>query len=140
MSIMYLASFIATSGVRLSGLLVVSLSSSVLTFHWTIVIFRRKMESNRVFLGIPGYGRSGMSICIIVHVIKAACKYVEVVLAFAGYHQQSLGGLTVVIQRQKCIQTAPNDTAYTRWSCHSGLANPVQIVSTPPAPSNGRQQ
>ena len=35
--------------------------------------------------------------------------------------------------------TAPNNTAYTRWSCHSGLANPVQIVSTPPAPSNGGQ-
>ena len=32
---------------------------------------------------------------------------------------------------------APNDTAYTRWICHSGLANPVQIVSAPPAPSNG---
>ena len=32
---------------------------------------------------------------------------------------------------------APNDTAYTRWSCHSGLTNPVQIVSTPPSPSNG---
>ena len=32
---------------------------------------------------------------------------------------------------------SPNNTAYTRWSCHSGLANPVQIVSTPPAPSNG---
>ena len=25
---------------------------------------------------------------------------------------------------------APNDTAYTQWSCHSGLANPVQIGST----------
>ena len=24
-----------------------------------------------------------------------------------------------------------------RWSCHSGLANPVQIVSTPPAPAIG---
>ena len=32
---------------------------------------------------------------------------------------------------------APNDTVYTRWCCHSGMANPVQIVSTPPAPSNG---
>ena len=30
---------------------------------------------------------------------------------------------------------APNDTAYTRWSCHSGLRNPVHIVpiTTPPA-------
>ena len=27
---------------------------------------------------------------------------------------------------------APNDTAYMRWSCHSGLANPVQIVTLPP--------
>ena len=27
---------------------------------------------------------------------------------------------------------APNDTTYTRWSCHSGLANIVQIVSAPP--------
>ena len=35
------------------------------------------------------------------------------------------------------MEEAPNDTAYTRWSCHSGLANPVQIVSTPPARSNG---
>ena len=32
---------------------------------------------------------------------------------------------------------APDDTAYTRWSCHSGLANPVQIVSTPPTPAMG---
>ena len=32
---------------------------------------------------------------------------------------------------------APNDKAYTRWSCHSGLANPVKIVSTPPAHSKG---
>ena len=32
---------------------------------------------------------------------------------------------------------AQKDTVYTRWICHSGMANPVQIVSTPPAPSNG---
>ena len=32
---------------------------------------------------------------------------------------------------------ASNDTSYTRSSCHNGLANSVQIVSTPPAPSNG---
>ena len=31
----------------------------------------------------------------------------------------------------------PKDTAYMRWSCHSGMAKPVQIASTPPAPSNG---
>ena len=63
------------------------------------------MESNRAVLGIPGDGRSGLSICIVVHVMKAACKYVEVLLAFAGYQQHSLGGLTVVLHRQECIQT-----------------------------------
>ena len=35
------------------------------------------LESNRAVIGIPGDGRSGMSICIVVHVMKAACKYVE---------------------------------------------------------------
>ena len=35
------------------------------------------------------------------------------------------------------MEEAPNDTAYTRWSCHSGLENHVVIVSTPPASSNG---
>ena len=44
-------------------------------------------------------------------------------------------------RRRRCTgqskRLAPNDTAYTRCSSHSGLANPVQIVSTPPAPSNG---
>ena len=50
------------------------------------------MESNRAVLGIPGDDRSGMSICIVVHVMKAACKYAEVLLAFAGYQQHSLGG------------------------------------------------
>ena len=63
------------------------------------------MESNRAVLGIPGDGRSGMSICIVVHVMKAACKYVEVLLAFAGYQQHCLGGLTVVLHRQECSQT-----------------------------------
>ena len=63
------------------------------------------MESNRAVLGIPGDGRSGMSICIVLHVMKAACKYVRVLLAFAGYQQFSLGGLTVVLHRQECIQT-----------------------------------
>ena len=33
-----------------------------------------------------------MSICIVVHVMKAACKYVEVLLAFAGYQQHCLRG------------------------------------------------
>ena len=63
------------------------------------------MESNRAVLGIPGDGRSGMSICIVVYVMKAASKYIEVLLAFAGYQQRSLGGLTVVLHRQECIQT-----------------------------------
>ena len=49
------------------------------------------MESNRAVLGNPGDGRSVMSICIVVHVMKAASKYVEVLLAFAGYQQHSLG-------------------------------------------------
>ena len=43
------------------------------------------MESNRALLGIPGDGQSRMSICIVVHVRKVACKYVDVLLAFAGY-------------------------------------------------------
>ena len=62
------------------------------------------MESNKAFLGVQGR-RSGMSICIVVHAMKAACKYVEVLLAYACYQQHSLGGLTVVLHRQECIQT-----------------------------------
>ena len=54
------------------------------------------MESNRAVLGIPVDGRSGMSICIVVHVMKTTCKYVEGMLAFADYQQHSLWGLTVV--------------------------------------------
>ena len=57
------------------------------------------MELNRAVLGIPGDGRSGMSICIVVHGMNDACKYVEVLPAFAGYQQHSLGGLTVVLHR-----------------------------------------
>ena len=63
------------------------------------------MESNRAVLGISGHGRSGMSICIVVHVMKATCTHVEVLLAFAGYQQHSLGGLTVGLHRKECIQT-----------------------------------
>ena len=63
------------------------------------------MESNRAVLGIPGDGRSGISICIGVHVMKAASKYVEVLLAFAVYQKHSLGSLTIVLHRQECIQT-----------------------------------
>ena len=35
------------------------------------------------------------------------------------------------------IDLAPNATTYTRWSCHSGLAFPVQMVSTPTATAMG---
>ena len=63
------------------------------------------MESNRAVLGIPGNGQSGMSICIVVHVMKASCKYVEVLLAFACNQQHPLGSLAVVLHRQECIQT-----------------------------------
>ena len=55
------------------------------------------MESYRAVFGIPGDGRSGMSISIVVHIMKATCKYVEVLLAFACYQHHSLGGLTVVL-------------------------------------------
>ena len=63
------------------------------------------MESNRAVFGNPGDGLSGMSICFVVHVMKPAGKYVEVLLAIAGYQQHSPGGLTVVLHRQECIQT-----------------------------------
>ena len=43
---------------------------------------------------------SSFLIVLSVHVMKAACKYVEVLLAFASYQQHSLGGLTVVLHRQ----------------------------------------
>ena len=46
-----------------------------------------------------------LNMVLVVHVMKAACKYVEVLLAFAGYQQHSLGALTVVLHRQECIQT-----------------------------------
>ena len=37
------------------------------------------------------------------------------------------------------IVEATNDPAFTRWSCHSGLAHPVQSVSTlPPATMGAR--
>ena len=42
-------------------------------------------------LDIPGDGQSCMSICIVVHVMKAACKYLEVQLAFKDYQQHSIG-------------------------------------------------
>ena len=64
--------------------------------------------SNRVVLGNACDGRSGMSICIVVHVVNAGSKYVEVLLAFAGYQQHSLGGITVILHRPVCIQTDVN--------------------------------
>ena len=109
MLILYLACSIATSAVRPSGMLAVSLSISVLTFHWAMKFdsvffladFLLSMEEGveQSGLGIPGDGRSGMSICIVVHIMKAACKYVEVLLAYADYLQHSLGGLTVDLHR-----------------------------------------
>ena len=33
---------------------------------------QQKMEPNRAVLSIPGDGQSSMSICIVVHVMKAA--------------------------------------------------------------------
>ena len=45
--------------------------------------------------------------------------------------------LTSPMMKRKLQFMAPNNTSYTRCSCHSGPANPVQIVSTPSAPSNG---
>ena len=41
------------------------------------------------------------------------------------------------VGRQQQHAAITKDTTYTRWSCHSGMANPVQIVSTLPAPRNG---
>ena len=43
-------------------------------------------------------------ICIVVHVMKVACMYGEV-LVFEGYQPHSLVGLTVVLHRQEYIQT-----------------------------------
>ena len=93
MSILYLGSSIATSVVCLFGLSVASLSAvswrSIGQLSFCGVFFladfhcRRKMESTRTVLGNPGDGRSGVSICNVVHVMKAACKYVEVLLPFA---------------------------------------------------------
>ena len=44
-----------------------------------------------------------------LHFMKAECKYVEVMFAFAGYQQHSPGGLTVVSHRQECIHTDANN-------------------------------
>ena len=35
------------------------------------------------------------------------------------------------------VFVAPKDTASMWWSCYSGMANHVHIMSTSPAPSNG---
>ena len=83
MSILYLASSIVTSNVRLSGLSVASLADFSLSTEVGV-----KQRS----FGNPDDGRSGMSIynIIVVHVMKTACKYVEVLYAFAGFQQYSL--------------------------------------------------
>ena len=59
--------------------------------------------------------------------MKAACKYVEVLLAFADYQQHSLGGLTVVSHRQECIQTDVARTTQT-WSqvCQVRVVRPLK--------------
>ena len=41
-----------------------------------------------------------MLICVVVNVMNGTCKYVEVLLGFEGYQQQSLVGLTVVLHQQ----------------------------------------
>ena len=40
----------------------------------------------------------------------------------------------LLVNVMEVFSVAPNDTVFTRCSCHSGLENPVQIVSTPPRP------
>ena len=45
-----------------------------------------------------------------------------------GYSRTS--HLIMIMQQQMTDIQAPNDTAYTLWSSHSGLLNPVQIVSS----------
>ena len=62
------------------------------------------MESNRAVLGDRCNGQSGMSICIVVHVMKADCKCVEVLFDFY-VTSSTLSGTTVVVHRQECIQT-----------------------------------
>ena len=58
---------------------------------------RKKPAAPILFINTPGKG--------VLHAMKATCKYVEVLLAFAGYQQHSLWGLIVVSHRQECIQT-----------------------------------
>ena len=53
---------------------------------------RQQQQNN---LGIPGDGRSGMSICIVVHVMKAACKYVD----FTNCIYFIVDGLLLCLQR-----------------------------------------
>ena len=77
---LYLASSIATSAVRLSGRLAPSRSRRVLTFHCPIVssclLFhcQWKMRSSSVVLGNPGDGRSGIMFRAVVHFMEAASK------------------------------------------------------------------
>ena len=46
-----------------------------------------------------------MSIGIVVHIMKTACKYVEVLLVFQVTSSTLSVGLTVVLHRKECIQT-----------------------------------
>ena len=57
-----------------------------------------------------------------VHVMKAASKYIEVLLAFAGYQQHSDGGLIVVLHRQTCIQTDVAISSCSGWSGDVGCS------------------
>ena len=41
------------------------------------------------------------------------------------------------VGKQELLQTAPNDTAYKRWSCHSGLKLLCKLCRTSPPPAMG---
>ena len=85
MSMLYLASSIATSAVCLSGRLAPSRSRRVLTFHCAIIsscllclllpcwLFW-KMRSSSAVLGNPGDGQSSMEFRAVVHFMEAASK------------------------------------------------------------------
>ena len=71
--------------------------------------------------------------CVVMHML-----YVCVYSTSCGSSQFCMTcSLLMLVEDERGDHLAPNDTAYTRWSCHSSLANPVQIVSTPPPPVLG---
>ena len=43
-------------------------------FHWETVTAHFSLSTYRAVLGNPADGRSGISVCIVVHFMKAACK------------------------------------------------------------------